>query len=343
MSKKNVLVIGGTSFIGIYAINAMLDKGWKVTATGLSNRFENFFKQKNIPFVKLDISKKSDFDTIPKEQYDACILMAALLPANDTADLVSDDHAEKYVDVNINGTLNTIKYCCKNNITQIISATSYADVFNHWSKDNAITEETPRDFVMHGDHCEYVITKNAATDFLLYFNEQYGMKNAIFRFPPVYGVGPHGTLMENGKVRKSGIQIFIDKAKANEDIDIYGDKEACRDIVYVKDVAQAFIDIISSKDAKGLYNISSGKSVSLEDQAKAIVKVFSQKSKILYSPDKANNIRSYCMSIKKASDEFGYSPKYSNFEDMMRDWKHEEELGVYTKLFGTNNDSDTNR
>ena len=58
----------------------------------------------------------------------------------------------------------------------------------------------------------YVFSKNAANDTLEYYNQQHGMKNAWFRFPPVYGVGPHDSLYINGTLRKSGLKIFIDNA-----------------------------------------------------------------------------------------------------------------------------------
>ena len=79
------------------------------------------------------------------------------------------------------------------------------------------------------------------------------MSNAVFRFPPVYGVGPHGSLFINGKYVKSGLQIFMDKASKGEDITIYGNKNLSRDVVYVKDVAHAFYLAIRSEKTYGLY------------------------------------------------------------------------------------------
>lgn len=39
-----------------------------------------------------------------------------------------------------------------------------------------------------GDHAVYVMSKNAACDVRSIIIKQHGMKNAWFRFPPVYGV-----------------------------------------------------------------------------------------------------------------------------------------------------------
>ena len=42
------------------------------------------------------------------------------------------------------------------------------------------------------------------------------MKNACFRLPPVYGVGPHDSLYVNGERKKSGLKIFIDNASVGQ-------------------------------------------------------------------------------------------------------------------------------
>lgn len=329
-----VIVIGASSFIGVYTVDLLLREGYDVLATGRNPKFRDYYANKGVKYIEIDICKKEDFTLLPCENVEACVLLAALLPANDDADLQTSDHAEDYIAVNTLGTIYLLEYCRRNGIKKVISTTSYADVYGQWSETLPFSENTPRDFSYTGDHCEYIISKNAATDFLIYYNNQYHMQNIIFRLPPVYGVGPHGFLKENGTVRKSGIQIFIEKAKEGLPITIYGDGTDRRDIVYVKDVAFAIMLAIQCRDAYGLYNIGSGETVSLYEQAKAIVKVFSNKPiEIICDRNKKNNIKSYCMSIEKAKKEINYKPNFASFIDMMRDWKKEEEEGKYTTLF----------
>ena len=190
---------------------------------------------------------------------------------------------------------------------------------------------------MSGDHAAYVISKNASADLLFYYNEQYGMKNCVFRLPPVYGCGPHGSLRVNGAVKKSGIGLFVDKAKAGEPITVFGDADgAVRDIVYVKDVAQAFVRAGASEGAMGLYNIGSGRAVSLREQAEAIASVFSdpgQISEVRVDDSKSNGIQPYSFDINRAVRDFGYAPRFVGFRDLMADWKAEEERGVMPALF----------
>ena len=121
-----------------------------------------------------------------------------------------------------------------------------------------------------------------------YYNQQHGMRCAWFRFPPVYGVGSHGTIYVNGKVYKSGIATFIDNAKQGKNIEIWGNPHIKRDIIYVKDVAKAYYLALISDKTYGLYNMTSGTQLDLEEQVKAVIDVFTEeiRSKIVYKPEK---------------------------------------------------------
>lgn len=325
-----VVVIGASGFIGTYLVDQLIENGESVLATGRNSVAKKYYEGRGIPFVELDITSKKSFSLLPKENVDAVILLAALLPAN-----VSQENPYLYVDVNIVGTLNVLEYCRENNIKKIISTTSYADLQNLWSADRILMADENRAFRLKGDHAVYVISKNAATDLILYYNEEYGMQGSIFRLPPVYGVGPHSALYVNGKWYKSGFQVFVDKAKAGEDIEIFGNKDVVRDIVYVKDVVMAFINAINSQNAIGVYNITSGESSSLEEQVKDIIEVFSpvdKRSRIIYRPEIMNNSSSYRFDIEKARKDFGYSPQYVPFKRLVEDYKKEMEKLKYPHL-----------
>lgn len=122
-----------------------------------------------------------------------------------------------------------------------------------------------------------------------------------------------------------------------EGITVFGDADAAvRDIVYVKDVAQAFVKAGKSESASGLYNIGSGRAVSLREQAEAIAEVFSGAagtSEVCVDETRPNGIQPYSFDISRAVCDFGYAPAFSDFRDLMADWKVEEERGVMPALF----------
>lgn len=331
-----ILIIGGSSFIGAYTVQAFLEAGHKVVTTGRNPYFKRYYSDLEVPYIPLDLCSPKDFEGLPSSGIDCVILLAAMLPANSHSKLIDSDNSEEYILTNTVGTAHVLNFCLKHNIRKLISTTSYADVQNKWSRSTPISESTSRDFKFSGDHAAYIISKNAATDLMLYYNEQHQMSNSIFRLPPVYGVGPHGSLLDNGKVRKSGIQVFIDNAKALEPITVFGDTSAFRDIVYVKDVALAFVKAACSNNTIGLYNIGSGSKTSLLEQAETIASVFSpeppKQSLVNIDPSKPNNIVSYSFDIRKAQTDFGYKPQYPTFRDIMEDWKKEEN-GTFASLF----------
>lgn len=329
-----VVVIGATGFIGMYTVDHLISQGKKVLATGRNNKLRSVIENMGASYLPLDITNPKDFDNLPVEDVEGVIHLAGLLPANAKVDITKDENAADYFTVNVIGTINVLEYCRKNNIRKVIGCSSYSDVAGAWKKGYAIKETEPRDFHFTGDHAVYVISKNAANDVMEYYNQQHGMQCAWFRFPPVYGVGPHSVIYVNGKSYKSGIQTFIENAQSGKDIELWGDPHIQRDIIYVKDVATAFAMALESDKTYGLYNMTSGTALDLEEQARAVIEIFgdSEKSKIIFRPDKPNNTPSFLFDMTKAREDFGFIPHYTSYLEMMMDYKRELESGRWDQL-----------
>lgn len=329
-----VIVIGATGFIGLYTVEKLIESGKEVIATGRNRKVRPMLEKMGAEFIELDITNKKDFDKLPSKDVEGVILLAGLLPANAKVDLTENENADEYFEVNVIGTINALEYCRRNGVRKLINCSSYSDVSGAWKKGVALKESEPRDFKFTGDHAVYVISKNAAIDVMEYYNQQHGMQCACFRFPPVYGVGPHATIYVNGKPYKSGIQTFIEKAEKGEPIEIWGDPHITRDIIYVKDVATAFVKALESDKTYGLYNMTSGTELDLEDQVKAVIQVFGgdKQSEIIYRPDKPNNTPSFLFDMTKAKEDFGFVPEYISYVDIMKDYKRELESGRWNVL-----------
>ena len=329
-----VIVIGATGFIGMYTVEHFLKQGYEVLATGRNNAMLESLSEKGAKTIALDMVNAEDFSKLPTENVEGVILLAGLLPANAPVDISMDENADDYMRINVIGTINVLEYCRKNNIRKVISTCSYADVINSWKKGVALKEDEPRNFKYTGDHAVYVISKNAANDLMEYYNQQHGMQCASFRLPPVYGVGPHSEIYVNGKYYKTGIQTFIEKASSGEDIEIWGDPTISRDIIYVKDVARAFELALKSDRTYGLYNMTSGTEVTLEEQVRTVIEVFGKDrgSQIVYCPDKPNNTPSFLFDMSKAKEDFGFVPEYLSYKDLMIDYKKELESGKWDKF-----------
>lgn len=331
-----IILIGASSFIGVYTVAELLKRGSEVLVTGRNNKFKEHYDALNVPYVNFDLSNKADIDKLPIENIEAVILLGGLLPANTNTNLVTEENAADYFIINTIGTANLLEFCRKNKIKRLLSTCSYADVINSWHIDPPITEEEARSFRYEGDHAVYVFSKNAANDLMEYYNQQHGMKNVIFRLPPVYGVGPHGTYCVNGVPTKSTFQKFIEAAQKGEDIKIFsGDEEWIRDYVYVKDVAEAIYMAIKSEKASGLYNMTSGVGVSMANQARIIAEIFAEnkQSKCINVKGEVAPHRSLIFSMEKAKRDFGFVPAHASFKEMMVDYKKDLTANLYRELF----------
>lgn len=321
---KNIIVFGASGDTGRYFCEYFVhnyhENDYKLIAVG--RRKSDYFKRYNIQYINMDITKKEDFDLLPQNVY-AVIDLAGIMPAR-----MKGYNPYLYIDVNINGTLNILEYCIKNKIDRILFAQSFGDI-KDWAETNILLKvDLDRNFKFNTDHTVYVMTKNFAVDLIKNYREIYGLKSFIFRLPTIYLFSPIDTYFVDGIERKIAYRQLIDNAIAGKDIEVWGDPERKKDMVYVKDFCQMLYKALWVKRDSGYYNVGTGVGISLIEQIKTIVKVFSNPlnpSKLIMKPDKPNAPQ-YIMDIEPAVKELNYQPKY-NFEEAMRDFKFE--MGKY--------------
>jgi UDP-glucose 4-epimerase len=331
MKNKQVLVFGASGFIATYLIDELLNQGCKVTATDISDVGREYYKGKDVRYINVDITQKSDFEALDKNQYDAVIHLAACQPANVGKEQYD---ARDYINVNVVGTLNILDFCKQNQVGKIIYASSHRNTQGLWSANKAISEEDGRKIKYDGEYAMFSISETAAQDCVMHYQAQHGLTGIIFRLPPVYGYGPHTEIFKDGKPIKTGFQIFIEKAMACEPLELWGDPDVGRDIIYIKDVVSAFIKAIEHPTASGLFNITSGNYLTLRAQAEAITVLFwGSKTPPVFieRPEKSNGMDSFLYDISKAKRELKWSPQFT-FKDMLIDYKSEMESKRYEYL-----------
>lgn len=330
-----VLVIGGSSFCGVYFVDQFLadNPSNKVCVTLRNTRFEKYYKEKGIPCIKLDVQDKSGFSALDDYEFDAVVNYATMMPSN--VPKVDYDDTADYFNVNVIGTLNILEWCRKKKIPKVISFGTRFDC-RLYDKNTVITEETPLNYSYIDDHAAFVMSNNSKADVMKYYNEKYGMKNVFFRIPTIFGVGPHGGLYRDGVYVKSGLQLFMDKASKGEMIEVYGDVDSTKDLLYVKDLNLGVINALKKTESQGFFNIGYDENFKLYDVVKAIVDIFAidgKKSQIVQRPDIPNNGSFPQMDMSKLKTQIGFDPKFSDVYDMFEDYKYELDRGVYSELF----------
>ena len=317
---KKIVVFGASGDTGQYFVKYFLENyagdEYEIIATG--TRETHYFEQFNIPYYRVDITKKEDFSKLPQDIY-AVVDLAGAMPAR-----MKGYNPYKYIDVNIIGNLNILEYCRVNNVDRILFAQSFGDIKDYGEQNPLLTVDLPRKFSFTSDHTIYVMSKNFAVDMIENYHQMYGMKRFIFRLPTIYLYSPVDTFYVDGVQRKIGYRILIDKARAGEPIEVWGDSSRVKDMVYVKDFCQMLYKALFVDRSCGYYNVGTGIGTSLLDQIKGIIEVFSEgnrKSEIVMRPDK-QNAPQYVMDITSAVEELGYKPQYY-YLDMLQDFKKE--------------------
>jgi UDP-glucose 4-epimerase len=332
-ARDMIVVFGAGGFIGTYLIDQFVRDGYEIIASDFSEIGEAYYSKRGVRHHRIDITRSSEFERLPKSGIEAVVHLACVQPAN-----VSEQKYDPrdYIRVNVLGTLNILEFCRANRVPKIIYACSHRNTQGMWAEKSGepIRESDGRSIKFTGEYAMFSISESAAMDCVEHYSRAYGIEGICLRLPPVYGYGPHTEIFKDGKPLKTGFQMFIESAKKGLPIVLWGDPATGRDIVYVKDVVAAFGLALKTSGAAGLYNISSGRCLSLKEQAECIVRVFSPPgtpSEIQFRPDKPNFIETYVYDIDKARRVLGWQPRYS-FEDMLIDYQSEMESGRFAFL-----------
>lgn len=319
---KKIVVFGASGDTGRYFIEYFLENysgnEYQIVATG--TRETDCFDSMGVDYYQVDITKKEDFDKLPKDVY-AVIDLAGLMPAR-----MKGYDPYKYIDVNIVGNLNILEYCRKNGTDRMLFAQSFGDI-KDWAEEKLVlTADMPRNFSFTTDHTIYVMCKNFTVDMMENYYQMYGLKKFVFRLPTIYLWSPVDHYYVDGEIRKIGYRILIDKAIKGEDIEVWGDATRQKDMVYVKDFCQMLFKALFVDRECGYYNVGTGVGTSLLDQIQGMVDVFGEdgnKSKLIMCPEKPNAPQ-YIMDITPAREELGYEPQY-DYIKMLKDFKNEME------------------
>src|SRR5262249_43438772 len=87
------------------------------------------------------------------------------------------------------------------------------------------------------------------------------------------------------------VPAFLAKATRNEPITIFGDGYQTRDFIYVKDVVAANAFFALQPEATGIFNVGSGKQISIADLALTIRNLTQSNSVIDYSEERPGDVK----------------------------------------------------
>lgn len=328
--KRKIIIFGATGNVGSYVWKYALDffdrEQYEVIASG--RRETDFFAKQGYPYYSVDLSKPEEFDKLPYENVYAVIYLAAQIPS-----YMEGYHPEQYIQSNILGAYNVLEYCRKAHVDRVLFSTTVFDVSLAVKDGVALKPDTPYNFDYAGDHAVYVITKNAAIELIKHYHAEYGLKYFIFRFPTIYNYSPYHYYHPNGIKTLRPVYRMIDLAMRGEPIELWGNPNYSKDMVYVDDCAQMICKAVLANRDNGWYNVGTGIPVTMKEQIETIIKVFSPKdhpSPIVYCPEKPNG-GGFLMDVQNAKDELGYEPLY-DCQRLFETFKEEMKINRFKEL-----------
>ena len=326
--KGIVVVFGATGTLGTYLIDDLTDAGYEVFACARRNIDQARYEAKGIRSASIDIVAKTGFEYLPQTRVRAVVQIAGAMPSR-----MVGYKPQTYIDVNITGTLNVLDYCRSVSAGRLIYMQSHSDMAGHWNSGQPIAADAPRKLNFKGDHAVYIITKNAAVDLIEHYHQEYGLRTVTLRLPTIYCYTPINEMYVNGEKRPIAYLYMMDRATRGEPLEIWGNPQIVKDMVYVKDYTQIIIGAVESDKAQGIYNVGTGIGTSLEEQVRGIVKVFSPQNKplpVIYRPEKPSQV-GFIYDISKTRLDLGYQPRFS-YLDMLKDMKLEMENHRFAEL-----------
>ncbi|MGV3464788.1 MAG: NAD-dependent epimerase/dehydratase family protein, partial [Heyndrickxia sp.] len=276
-----VLVTGGAGFIGSFIVEELVNKGHEaIVVDNLSTgKFINLSSK--IPFYNMDINSPSIEQVFRIHHPEVVIHQAAQISVD-----FSNYYPFEDGNINILGTINLLQLCIKYSVSKIIFASSAA-VYGP-------TEEMPIEETSATNPISfYGLSKYTAEHYIKLFHAQYGLNYTILRYSNVYG------MRQNQEGEAGVISKFVNRMIHNQPFTVYGDGNQTRDFIFVRDVAKANIKAISLGDNMTL-NISTGKSISVNQVIDELKKHSTQPFNIIYEERRSGDIKESYLSSNHA-------------------------------------------
>lgn len=166
---------------------------------------------------------------------------------------------------------------------------------------NGIPEKLSID---HTSHSPYGSSKLAADIYVQEYAHTYGLRTGIFRMSCIYGERQFG-VEDQGWVAWFTIATLTGKP-----ITIYGDGKQVRDVLYVKDLIDAFDRFIKSKLRHEVFNMGGGPSntLSLLELIELLKELTGKEPRIRHAGWRPADQKVYISDTRKAKAKLGWTP-----------------------------------
>lgn len=326
----NILVTGGTGYIGSHTCVSLLEAGHSVViADNLCNSKEEVvdkiksISSKDVIFYKADMTDKDSVEKIFSEnKFDGVIHFAGLKAVGESV-----EKPAAYYYNNLVSTIYLSEACVKFKVNKLVfssSATVYGDnkvpfvedmdllpTTNPYGETKAMSERILSD--ISNAHPEFAVT------LLRYFNPVGAHESGLIGESPngiPNNLMPFVTQVAKGKLKQ--LRVF------GSDYDTV-DGSGVRDYIHVVDLAKGHVAAIENLESGvNVYNLGTGKGTSVLELVHAFEEANEIKVPYEVVDRRPGDIASSYADVSKAEKELGWKAEL-NIVDMCRDsWRFEK-------------------
>ncbi len=285
---------GGAGFIGSHVVASLLTKGDSVVILDnfSSGRKENLAGLEQARLVEGDVR---DFEMLDGllESADVVFHLAAVVSV-----LTSLEDPQTTWEVNLKGTYNVLEASHRAKVKRVVYISSSA-VYGEYPKLPFVENHPPQ------PESPYALSKLAGEQLCSLYWRLYGLETVALRLFNVYG--PRQNPFSQ---YANAIPNFTRRLLTGQTPTIYGDGNQTRDFVYVGDVVQAAeLAARSKKAVGGVFNVGSGKRISVNKLFSEIQKILKTEARPEFSPRKQGDVLHTWADVKLARRVLGFSPK----------------------------------
>jgi UDP-glucose 4-epimerase len=310
-----ILVTGGAGYIGSITVKRLLENGFDVVV------FDNLkYGHKESVACKLIVGDLTNYQDLEKslvnEKFDAVIHFAAYALAGE-----SMENPHKYFYNNTIGGLNLLKFMREENISNIVFSSS-CSIFGT-PKIMPVSETLEK----HPESV-YAESKLMFENILSWYDKIYNIKHINLRYFNAAGASLDGSLGESHDPETHIIPIAIQVAlKKRKKFTLFGDDyptrdgTCVRDYIHVEDLATVHVQalkLLEKNNQSDRFNIGTGNGYTNKEVIDMVKKISGVDFPVEVSDRRLGDPSEIFADNKKAKNELGFDPKYSDLETIVR-------------------------